>query len=412
MTKVDDERRASLPANGSPLPAAVNALPGYLILYTTLYLAYGTESAYLPAFLGNHGLSIEQIGLVLAAGTIVRIVAGPITGRLADHRDARQQVLSVAAFSSGLIGFAYNLAFGFAPLLAVSMAHAAATASLAPLSDALSVAASIQGRGFKYGWVRGAGSAAFVCGTLISSQLIDRFGLSSIVIASSILFLLMALSAIRIRSPLTTSAPLANVEVAVFATLWRIAAYRRLIVIAFLVIGSHALNDAFAVIQWRDAGHTNLSISLLWSEAVLAEVVVFLLLGPWLLARLGLSGAATLAAGAGVVRWSVMASTTAVPALVGVQALHGLTFALMHLAAMGIIARSVPDRLAATAQTLYGTGALGIAAATMTLASGYLYGQFGLHAFWGMAACCALALLVSRNNVDFREEKVQSESSR
>jgi MFS transporter, PPP family, 3-phenylpropionic acid transporter len=80
---------------------------------------------------------------------------------------------------------------------------------------------------------------------------------------------------------------------------------------------------AFAVIQWRDAGHSNLSISLLWSEAVLAEVVVFLLIGPWLIARLGLSGAASLSAGAGVLRWSVMASTTAVPALVGVQALHG-----------------------------------------------------------------------------------------
>jgi MFS transporter, PPP family, 3-phenylpropionic acid transporter len=268
----------------------------------------------------------------------------------------------------------------------------------------------MEGRGFQYGWVRGAGSAAFVCGTLISGQLIDRFGLSSIVIASSILFLFMALSAVRLRWPLTTSVFPANFEIGVFATLWRIAAYRRLIVVAFLVIGSHALNDAFAVIQWRDAGQTNLSISLLWSEAVLAEVAVFFLLGPPLIARLGLSGAATFSAGAGVLRWSVMASTTAVPALVGVQALHGLTFALMHLAAMGIIARSIPDRLAATAQTFYGTGALGIASATMTLASGYLYGLFGLHAFWGMAACCALALLVSRGSVDFRDETVESES--
>jgi PPP family 3-phenylpropionic acid transporter len=410
MTKVDDERRASLAAHVSPAPAAVNALPSYLILYIALYLAYGTESAYLPAFLGNHGLSIEQIGLVLATGTIVRIVTGPITGRLAYHLDARKQVLSMAAFFSGLIGFAYNLAFGFAPLLTVSMAHAAATASLAPLSDALSVAASTEGRRFQYGSVRGAGSAAFVCGTLTSGQLIDRFGLSSIVIASSILFLLMALSAIRIHSPLTTSVFPANLELGVFATLWRTAAYRRLIVIAFLVIGSHALNDAFAVIQWRDAGLTNLSISLLWSEAVLAEVAVFFLLGRPLIARLGLSGAATLSAGAGVLRWSVMASTTAVPALVGVQALHGLTFALMHLTAMGIIARSIPHRLAATAQTFYGTGALGIASAAMTLASGYLYGLFGLHAFWGMAACCALALLVSRGSVDFRDESVQSES--
>ena len=410
MTK-DDDREPGLTTNNSPGPAAVNALPGYLLLYIALYSAYGTESAYLPAFLGHHDLSNEQIGLVLAAGTVVRIVAGPLTGRLADHLDARKQVLSIAAFFSGLIGFAYNLAFGFAPLLTVSMAHAAATASLAPLADALSVAASMKERGFQYGWVRGAGSAAFVCGTLISGQLIDRFGLHSIIIASSILFLLMTLSAIRIRSPLTAPVHPSNLELGVFATLWKLVAFRRLIVIAFLVIGSHALNDAFAVIQWRDAGHSNLSISLLWSEAVVAEVVVFFLLGPWLIARLGLAGAATLSAGAGVLRWSVMANTTAAPALVGVQALHGLTFALMHLAAMGIIARSVPTRLAATAQTIYGTGALGIASATMTLASGYLYGLFGLHAFWAMAACCAIALLVSRWSLDIPEEASQGESS-
>ena len=410
MTK-DDNREPGLATNKTPGPSAVNVLPGYLMLYIALYSAYGTESAYLPAFLGDHGLSNEQIGLALAAGTLVRIVAGPLTGRLADHLDARKQVLSIAAFFSGLIGFAYNLAFGFAPLLTVSMAHAAATASLAPLADALSVAASIKGRGFQYGWVRGAGSAAFVCGTLISGQLIDRFGLRSIIVASSILFLLMTSSAIRIRPPLTANvSPPSNLERGVFATLWKIVAFKRLIVIAFLVIGSHALNDAFAVIQWREAGHSNLSISLLWSEAVVAEVVVFFLLGPWLIARLGLAGAATLSAGAGVLRWSVMANTTAAPALVGVQALHGLTFALMHLAAMGIIARSVPTRLAATAQTLYGTGALGIASATMTFVSGYLYGLFALRAFWAMAACCGIALLVSRRSLDCSEEAPQGES--
>ena len=154
--------------------------------------------------------------------------------------------------------------------------------------------------------------------------------------------------------------------------------------------------DVQGGIQWREAGYSNLSISLMWSEAVVAEVVVFFSLGPWLIARLGLAGAATLSAGAGVLRWSVMANTTAAPALVCVQSLHGLTFALMHLAAMGIIARAVSDRLAATAQTVYGTGALGIASATMTFASGYLYGLFGLHAFWAMAAVCAVAIPLSR----------------
>jgi MFS transporter, PPP family, 3-phenylpropionic acid transporter len=270
------------------------------------------------------------------------------------------------------------------------------TASLAPLSDALSVTASADGRAFQYGWVRGAGSAAFVAGTLLSGQLVDRFGLSSIIISSSVLFLVMALCALRIPAPAASSGPAENTRSGAFRALWSIAVFRRLIVVVVLVIGSHALNDTFAVIHWREVGYGNLAISLLWCESVVAEVVVFFSLGPWLIGRLGAPGAAALSAGAGVIRWTVMATTTWVPALAGVQALHGLTFALMHLAAMGIIARTVPDRLSGTAQTVYGTGALGIASAIITVASGYLYGWFGVQAFWGMAALCATALPLVR----------------
>ena len=380
---------ATEPSGRSP---EASGLSSFLLLYGALYAAYGTESAYMPAFLHSHGLPLERIGLVLAAGTVIRIVAGPAAGRLADHWGARRQVLTTAAGLSGVIGWAYTLAFGLAPLLAVSMAHAAATASLAPLSDALSVTASAGGRRFQYGWVRGTGSAAFVAGTLLSGQLVDRFGLACIIATSSALFLVMALCATRVRSPADIREPAGVTEAGAFGALWSIPVYRRLIVVVVLVIGSHALNDAFAVINWREAGYGSAAISFLWSESVIAEVAVFFLLGPWLVARLGPAGAAALSAGAGVLRWTVMGTTVWVPALIGVQALHGLTFALMHLAAMGIIARAIPPQLSATAQTVYGTFALGIASAVMTFASGYLYGWFGMHAFWAMAALCAMAL--------------------
>ena len=52
----------------------------------------------------------------------------------------------------------------------------------------------------------------------------------------------------------------------------------------------------------------------------------------------------------------------------------------------------MPTRLSATAQSVYGNFALGIASAVLTFGSGYLYVWFGLHAFWVMAGLCALAL--------------------
>jgi MFS transporter, PPP family, 3-phenylpropionic acid transporter len=75
-----------------------------------------------------------------------------------------------------------------------------------------------------------------------------------------------------------------------------------------------------------------------------------------------------------------------------VQPLHGLTFALLHLACMRLIVWVVPARLAATAQAVYGTSCIGLATALLTLLSGLLYGRIGGHAFLVMAAFCLLAL--------------------
>src|SRR5580698_9400553 len=93
--------------------------------------------------------------------------------------------------------------------------------------------------------------------------------------------------------------------------------------------------------------------------------------GSWL-RWLGPAGAAALAASAGIVRWSVTAVTPWLPAMALVEPLHGLTFALLHLACMQMLSAIVPPALAATAQAIYGTVAVGAMTAIMTLVSGPL----------------------------------------
>ena len=135
--------------------------------------------------------------------------------------------------------------------------------------------------------------------------------------------------------------------------------------------------------------------SVLWSESVAAEVVVFFVIGPSLLARLGSASTIALAAAAGVVRWTAMASTTNILALALVQPLHGLTFAALHLACMRLITAIAPSPLAATAQALYALGA-GATTALLTLAAGRLYGSLGAQGFFVMATLCAMVPLLTR----------------
>jgi PPP family 3-phenylpropionic acid transporter len=172
--------------------------------------------------------------------------------------------------------------------------------------------------------------------------------------------------------------------------------YRRLVLVAALILGSHAMHDSFAVIRWRAAGIAPGTAGLLWSLSVSAEVIVFFFVGRPLLDRLGPAGAAMLAAAAGSVRWAVMAETAWLPAMAAIEPLHGLTFALLHLTCLRLLAESVPHHLAATALTIYGTVGIGVPTALLTLASGQLYAHFGAHGFWVMAAFCAAALPLAR----------------
>src|SRR6266545_2713908 len=248
-------------------------------------------------------------------------------------------------------------------LLLVHMGQAAALAPITTLADALALYAakpSPPRKGFEYGWVRGAASAAFVAGTLIAGQMLTSIELSVVIWAHAALLLGAVLAAGFVPALKARSAPDGNDRRSVVGgvrELLKIPVFRRLVLIAALIYGSHAMHDAFAVIRWNAAGIGSVSTSVLWSESVAAEVLVFFVIGPPLLNRIGPSGAAAVAAVAGLTRWVVMSQTTAIAALALVQPLHGLTFALLHLACMRLIASVVPARLAATAQAIYALGA-------------------------------------------------------
>ncbi|MFE1597759.1 MFS transporter [Methylobacterium sp. ID0610] len=361
-------------------------LTRFLLVAAALYAGYGVTTPYLPAFLAERGLAPDAIALVLAAGQGIRLAAGPLAGRLADRLGAARGVLALCALLSAATALAYCLGHGFAALLLAGVAHAAATAPLAPLTDALALPAAAAGR-FSYGLVRGTGSAAFIGGTLLAGALMAGFGRPALLVVGGAFFGLMALGALRLPAGATRAGPSAPPGL-----ILRSPVFRRLVLVAALVIGSHAMHDAFAVIRWQAAGIGPGTISLLWAESVAAEVLVFTLAGPPLLDRLGPARALMLAAAAASFRWAVEAETTALQALAAIQALHGLTFALLHLACMRVLLASVPPTLAATAQTLYGTLGLGLATTLATLASGPLYGWAGPRAFWAMALLAALAV--------------------
>jgi PPP family 3-phenylpropionic acid transporter len=372
----------------------MSALHRFVALYALMYAAFGVSSPFMPAFFEARGLAPEQLGILFAAGTAIRLISGPLCARLADLTQALRTVLAVCAVLAAPVALALLSAPAFTPLLMTSLLHAAALAPITTLADALALGAAVPRDGrprFEYGWVRGTGSAMFVIGTLVIGQVVGCWGLTSIIVAHAALLIAAAGAAILVPTAGGQEAAAAVADPARppgVVTLLRIPLFRRVMLVSGLVLGSHAMHDTFAVIRWSAAGVTPGMASALWSESVAAEVVVFFLVGPPLVKRLRPAGVVALAATAGVVRWVAMASTTGVLTLALVQPLHGLTFAALHLACMRLIPAIVPPQLAATAQAMYALGAGGTTA-LLTLVSGRLYASLGAQGFLVMALLCA-----------------------
>ncbi|GJD83361.1 MFS transporter [Methylobacterium haplocladii] len=411
-----------------------SGLAGFLMLFAALYGAYGALSPFLPAFLAARGLTPQEIATFLATATVTRLVAGPLAGGLADRSGRTRGLLALALGLAAACNLALLGGHAFWPLIAIGVAQAVATAPLAPLADVLALAAARGGRAFEYGWVRAAGSAAFIAATIVSGFLAEVWGNAAGLWLCGAAFGLAALVATRVAR---ASVPAGHPDVSdrsggfegrlqgsmrepdpSFETRLRLAPhdeglggiaepgtrtrgfrtlaantrFQRLVLAAALVIGAHAMHDAFGVIVWREAGISPTIAGLLWSESVAAEILVFLWVGPRLLARIGPPGTMALAALAGSLRWVVQGTTSWLPALVGIQCLHGLTFAALHLACLALIEESVPERLRATALTVYGTFGLGLASALLTLVAGQLFATVGLRAFWAMSVLSLAAV--------------------
>jgi MFS transporter, PPP family, 3-phenylpropionic acid transporter len=372
-------------------------LLSFILLYTTLYAGFGVVSPFLPTLLQSRGLQPDQIGLVLALSTGVRLVSGPLACRIADLYGALRAVFACCAVAAALTAFGYLPAHGFRSVLAVSVIYAAMLAPLTTIADALSLAAARPlgkaKRRFEYGWVRGAGSAAFILGSVLAGQAIVAVDLNVIIWGGSAFLVAAAATATMVVTASRPSIAPASVGGSVsIRGLLRLREFRLVLTIAALVLGSHAMHDSFAMIRWKSAEISPPTASLLWSESVGAEVLIFVVIGPRLLDWIGPTRAMTLAAVAGIVRWTVMAMTADVGAMALIEPLHGLSFALLHLACMRLLGQMVPPGLAATAQAIYGTVAIGAMTSLLTLASGTLYGHFGAGGFWAMAALCLLAL--------------------
>lgn len=364
----------------------------FALMFAVQFTAIGVMQPFLPVLFAARGATAEAVGILLAAGSLTRLVAGPAGGRLADTLGDPRLVMVGGTAIAALAALGFLWAEGFWPLLLVSLAMALAMAPNLPLGDSMAAQRARREDGFDYGRVRSAGSLSFIAAAGFAGWVTGLAGPASVALLLAGCFAAAAGTVLLLPRPEPQAArPAAQGG---FAAVFALPAFRRLLPVSALVQGSHALYYGFGALHWQAAGYSPTVIGLLWGGAVLAEFFFFLW-GRGIVDRFGPFGLVLLAAGAGVVRWSLFALEPPLPVLFAANLLHAATFGAMHLAAIRVLGHAIPPALAATAQTLHASLGVGLTMATLTLASGPLYAWAGGQGYWAMAGLSALSVLAA-----------------
>jgi MFS transporter, PPP family, 3-phenylpropionic acid transporter len=343
--------------------------------YFVFFATTGVHLPFWPLWLGDWGLTATEVGLFTSVGVAVRVVAGLAIPALADRVDAWRMTAAICSIACALFFLAHLGVHDRIMLLVVTIGAGAAFAGLAPIGEALGIAAA-RIHGFPYAQARGLGSIGFLAANLIVGALMARLGTGIAlwwIVACLLGVALLGLhhpggGGVRDRAPPSFREIGRVISLPVFAIFMGAVAFSQ---------ASHATYYALGSFHWRALGIGEGRIGALWAFSVAVEVLLMVAGGAYLMNRVGAVGSLVLAGGGGLVRWGAMMADPTGLLLWPLQALHALSFAAGHLGAMAFIARAVPARYGAAAQGATGAMAVGLALAVGMVLSAALYPHLG-----------------------------------
>jgi PPP family 3-phenylpropionic acid transporter len=360
------------------------------IFYAASYILLGVHLPFFPIWLQSSGFDAGQVGAILAATALLRVVSVPTATGAADRGFGLRPTIIAFATATALGFTALGLVSGPVLIVALTAFTAFAHTPAAALQDAYTLR-GLRIRGAAYGPVRLWGSVFFILANLGA-------GLAFDLINTHNLIWLIAGAAIAAACVATLLMPLPSAPVVTEASrparpLWREPVFIAVVLAASLIQSSHAVYYGFSTITWKASGFDGVAIGSLWALGVIAEIVLFAVsgrfppvLGPIQLIVLGGLGAA--------IRWTGLAFDPTGWSLPLLQLLHAFSFGASHLGAVAFIAHAAPEGRGATAQGYFSV-VQGVTFSACMLLAGTLYETIGVAAYGAMAAIAFVGAMIA-----------------
>jgi MFS transporter, PPP family, 3-phenylpropionic acid transporter len=345
------EMRLASESNARHTPPVLLPVNAALRIY--YFVTFGVMGLYLPYFpswIRERGFVGAEMGLLLATLPFFQLLSPAVVGLLADKLALRGRMMTLCGLVTalGMTLFAFSAAaLSVIPVLLAAtcmLTFACLRSPASGLADVIALEIAPD-----YGRMRLWGSLGFLSLALIGGALIDPTHAYLLPAAISVLTWLSVAASLLL--PQTSKLP-PRPALSDAKDLLNQKAYRRLLFTMMLIFAGFSAYDLCATLHLRKLGATGIQTGLFWSIATSAEVVLLIWAARWS-ERIGPGKLLTFACFVGTFRWIFLSQATDIDLILLMQPLHGVSFGLMWVSAIGALKREVGNKGTATAQGVF-----------------------------------------------------------
>jgi MFS transporter, PPP family, 3-phenylpropionic acid transporter len=314
---------------------------------------------------------------------VMNLVVGRIADRAADWR----QVIVTGAIMAAVFPLGLFFVSDFWGILLFWTLANVAQLAIGPVVDAAAMRMTAR-RGSDFGVMRAWGTLGYLVMLISTGYLVGWLGPVVFLPFAVMLALIRAGAALQLPQ---FRAPIGERRATEGATRLRhvLKPWFLLPLIGYaMVFATHMMLSTFQGLLFERQGISLTMIGILIALGALSETAMFFVFGRFA-ARFRPRHMILLSAVVTVLRWIAMGFAPALPVLIGLQLLHGITFALGFMACVGFITKHTSEDIAAEAQGFFSALQLGMS--VLALAGfGQLADTYGAHAYFASAAFAAL----------------------
>jgi PPP family 3-phenylpropionic acid transporter len=348
--------------------------------------AYGT---FLPVYLHQAGFNDTLVGILLALGPFVAILAQPFWGLVGDRARTKNAVLRVMLAGSAAAVLLYPAFTNFYYLFTVITVFTFFNTSMMPMQDAIALEA-IESTRWRYGTIRMAGTIGYALMSIIAG-LLSGWNIYAIFPLYSAAVIGGLIASYRIPNVAGHQSGRAKVAP------WKLLKNRRLLLLgAFTFVLSVTLGYyyAFFPIYYKQMGASNFLVGVSMFCSSCAEIP-FLLFASRIVAKLGVKRTLTISALVMGVRWFLLFLVSDVYAIPFINMLHGCSFIVLAYCMVTLINEEAPQELKASGQTLYALLAQGFARILGSVLGGVASDALGVKAVFFYSFVINMAAVVA-----------------